>query len=98
MTSFDQSVYEACKRIPKGKVATYSDIAKAIGKPKACRAVGNALNKNRSKQVPCHRVIKSNRSLGGFAKGTKAKEKLLRKEGVEIIQGKVAERCLFRLV
>ena len=98
MPSFIESVHSVCKRIPKGKVSTYSEIAKAIGKPKACRAVGNALNRNRSKNVPCHRVIRSDRSIGGFARGAKAKEKLLREEGVAITKGKVAESRIFRLV
>ncbi|PIO05852.1 cysteine methyltransferase [Candidatus Micrarchaeota archaeon CG08_land_8_20_14_0_20_59_11] len=86
---FKQRVFEACKRIPKGRVATYSAIARAIGNPKAARAVGNALDKNRSSLVPCHRVIRSDGRAGGFAHGTKEKIRLLRKEGVKIRNGKV---------
>ena len=83
-------VWKACSEIPKGKVASYADIARAIGKPKAARAVGNALNVNPySPRVPCHRVIKSDGSIGGFAHGTKKKITMLRKEGVEIRNGRI---------
>lgn len=100
-TPFEVKVYKACARIPKGKVATYAWIAKAIGQPGAARAVGNALNKNphgfcdpRSKasavkRVPCHRVIASDGSIGGFAHGTKRKIQLLKREGVTLSNGKV---------
>jgi len=94
-SDFQQAVYLACAKIPKGKVSTYSAIAKAIGKPRAARAVGNALNKNRSPSVPCHRVVRSDLSIGGFARGSEAKAAMLRKEGVIIKNGKVSERCLF---
>jgi methylated-DNA-[protein]-cysteine S-methyltransferase len=94
-TAFQKSVYLACARIPEGKVSTYSDIALAIGKPGAARAVGNALNKNRSPTVPCHRVIRSDRSVGGFARGTRMKVAMQRREGVVIVDGKVSENALF---
>lgn len=62
---------------------TYAEVAQAIGKPRAARAVGNALNKNPfAPRVPCHRVIRSDGTLGGFASGTAAKRALLRREGV----------------
>lgn len=68
--------------IPKGKTMTYAQVAAAIGNPKAVRAVGNALNKNPfAPQVPCHRVIRSDGSIGGFASGSKKKRALLRSEG-----------------
>ncbi|MDD5172320.1 MAG: MGMT family protein [Candidatus ainarchaeum sp.] len=93
--SFTEKVYSACARIPKGKVSTYSRIARAIKKPKSARAVGNALNKNRSKSVPCHRVIRSDGDVGGFAHGTRKKIAMLRREGVEIKNGKAPKRFLF---
>lgn len=87
---FDQQVYKVLKQIPAGAVATYGDIAKAIGSPKASRAVGNALNRNpHAPKVPCHRVVRSDGSLGGYAFGTKKKIALLKKEGVEVKNGKV---------
>ena len=96
MKSFEQRVFEACKRIPRGKAATYSSIARAVGRPRAARAVGNALNRNRSSRVPCHRVVRSNGRAGGFARGAKEKIRLLRKEGVKIRNGKVAPSFLIR--
>jgi len=79
-SSFQAKVFNVVKKIPRGKVMTYKEVAQLIGSPKAYRAVGNALNKNVSKDVPCHRVIKSNGTLGGFRSSTKTKEKILKKE------------------
>lgn len=96
--AFKEDVYSVCARIPKGKVSTYSQIARAISRPGSARAVGNALNKNRSEAVPCHRVIRSDGSVGGFASGTRMKAMMLRGEGVQIMEnGKVAPRFLFAL-
>ncbi len=60
---------------------TYGQVAMAMGSPGASRAVGNALNKNRNKDVPCHRVVKSDGSIGGFAWGSSAKREILEREG-----------------
>lgn len=91
-TEFQFAVWRACSRIPKGKVSTYSAIAKAIGNPNAVRAVGNALNKNPyAPRVPCHRVVCSDGCIGGYAKGAKMKIKMLRAEGVAIVCGRVAD-------
>ena len=71
-------------KIPKGKVKTYKQVAIGINKPKSVRAVANACGKNPyAPGVPCHRVIRSDGTLGGYsaAGGKKAKEKLLKKEG-----------------
>lgn len=85
MTLFEEKVYKVVRKIPRGKVTTYQVIAKAIGRPKAVRAVGNALNKSPGMpKVPCHRVIRSDGSVGGFASGPKKKIVLLIKEGVKI--------------
>ena len=82
VTPFQQKVYEVVRKIPKGKTMTYSQVAVAIGKPRAARAVGNALNKNPyAPVVPCHRVIRSDGSIGGFASGSSKKVKLLKSEG-----------------
>lgn len=89
ITAFQQKVYRACSKIPKGKVSTYKDIAQAV-QSKAYRAVGQALNKNPfAPRVPCHRVVGSDGSLGGFASGMRKKRALLQKEGVEIQKGKI---------
>ncbi len=96
VTQFQERVYEATQRIPRGKVATYAAIARAIGKPKAMRAVGNALNKNPyAPSVPCHRVVRSDLSIGGFARGARAKVKLLHKEGVSIQDGKASSKHVY---
>lgn len=91
MTEFEKSVYRAVKKIPRGKVATYAAVARGIGRPRLARAVGNALNKNRDKSVPCHRVVKSDGSVGGYAYGTRKKMAMLMSEGVRIIKDKVAK-------
>ena len=90
MATFEQKVFAACTQIKPGTVSTYAEIARAIGKPKAARAVGNALNKNRSRNVPCHRVVCSDGRVGGFARGGREKEKMLGKEGVKIQKGRIA--------
>ena len=73
ITPFAQAVYDLVSQIPKGKVSTYKIIAEAMNKPKACRAVGMALSINPfAPEVPCHRVISSDYSIGGFF-GTKNK-------------------------
>ena len=91
MGGFEKKVYAACARIRRGKVSTYSEIAKAIGSPKAYRAVGNALTKNRNKRVPCHRVVCSDGRIGGFAHGSRKKRTMLEKEGVKVIGGRIKD-------
>ena len=81
---FYQKVWKICSRIPKGKTLTYRQLAKKSGSPKAARAVGQAMAKNPfAPQVPCHRVIGSNGSMGGYSgkNGIKGKIALLKKEG-----------------
>lgn len=81
-TPFERRVYQATRSIPFGKVATYGQIAKAIGQPNAQRAVGQALGKNPiGIVIPCHRVVGFD-SLGGFTGGLEHKKRLLRHEGV----------------
>ena len=84
--SFSQRVLEAVRRIPRGKTLTYQEVARLSGRPRAYRAVGNILNKNRDfKNIPCHRVIRSDGKVGGYALGSKKKEELLIKEkGIKI--------------
>ena len=85
-------IYEAVKKIPKGHVATYSQIAKMAGNPKMSRAVGNALHKNPDpKHIPCFRVVNAKGELSGsFAfGGEKVQEELLKADGVEVVNGRV---------
>jgi methylated-DNA-[protein]-cysteine S-methyltransferase len=92
ISDFEKSVYKACSKIPKGRVSTYKEIAIAIKNPTSSRAVGNALNKNPfSPKVPCHRVIKSDSTIGGFAGGTKNKIKIIEKEGIKIKDYKIVD-------
>ena len=81
-TAFQQTVWSALADIPYGEVRSYKDVAKAIGKPKAVRAVGVANGRNPLPiVVPCHRVIGSDGSLTGFAGGLPTKTRLLTLEG-----------------
>jgi methylated-DNA-[protein]-cysteine S-methyltransferase len=76
--------------VPSGKVITYSGLAAMIGRPKAHRAVGTAMNKNPfAPEDPCHRVVKSNGDLGGFGGGSKLKIKRLQEEGVKVQNNKI---------
>ena len=84
-TKFQLKVWTYLSKIPRGSVKTYSQVAKAIGKPLAVRAVANAVGKNPyPPKIPCHRVIKSDGSLGGYSGkgGVKNKRSLLKKEGI----------------
>ena len=84
-TPFQISVWEALKTIPRGETRTYLEIAELIGRPKAARAVANAIGKNPyAPEIPCHRVVRTDGSLGGYSGpgGIKTKIRLLREEGV----------------
>ena len=99
MTSFQLECYEALKKVPPGKVISYGGLAGMIGRPNAHRAVGSAMNKNPyAPKVPCHRVVKSNGELGGFADDIGVKIKRLHKEGVEVLNNKIVnfKSVLFR--
>ena len=78
MTDFEKKVYKTILNIPLGEVRTYKWVAKQIGRPRAYRAVGQALHKNPFPLiVPCHRVIQSGGKLGGYALGARKKKALL---------------------
>ena len=84
-TKFQIKVWKYLITIPKGQLRTYLDVAKAIRRPKAVRAVANAVGKNPyAPKVPCHRVIRSDGRLGGYSGpgGIKTKKKLLKMEGI----------------
>ena len=86
-TKFQIKVWKYLKTIPKGMVKTYKQVAIGINRPKSARAVANACAKNPyAPQVPCHRVIRSDGTLGGFSSpgGTKTKKKLLKIEGFSL--------------
>ena len=86
-TKFQVKVWKYLRKIPKGKVKTYLEVAKAIGKPRAFRAVANAVGKNPYPlKIPCHRVIRSDGTLGGYSGkgGILKKRQLLKFEKVLI--------------
>jgi methylated-DNA-[protein]-cysteine S-methyltransferase len=89
-TEFEKNVLVATFKIPSGKVSTYKRIAEKIGKPRAYRAVANALHKNPLHPVvPCHRVVRSDGRFGGEKKAADSRMRLVQKEGVAIENGKV---------
>jgi len=83
-----ERVFQIVKKIPKGKLTTYSSLAKkAHTSP---RAIGRILNSNKNLVViPCHRVVKSDGTIGGYSKGIKIKIKLLKKEGISVKKGRI---------
>ena len=86
-TKFQLKIWSYLRKIPRGSVKTYSQVAKDIGKPLATRAVANAIGKNPyAPKIPCHRVIRSDGSLGGYSGkgGVKTKRFLLKKEGIKL--------------
>ena len=84
-TTFQHAVWNALRSIPYGETRSYEDIARAIGNPKAVRAIGQANTRNPILLlVPCHRVINKNGTIGGFGCGVEVKRKLLQLEGVNI--------------
>ena len=94
--SFPERVYEVLRQVPKGKVTTYKALAVRLG-TKAYRAVGQALKNNpNAPEVPCHRVIRSDGSIGGFMGKTTGREiekkiSLLKAEGVDVKDGKIVD-------
>jgi len=90
---FDRIVLQALRRVPYGCLVAYKDLAEAIGKPKAARAVGQAVRRNRWPIiVPCHRVVAREGALGGFAGGLEMKLRLLRLEGITGLQSPKVRR------
>lgn len=88
MVPFQEKVLILTKKIPRGRVSTYGEIARIL--KTGPRAVGGALHRNPHPiMVPCHRVVKSNGSLGGYSGGERKKTVLLQKEGVEVRKNKI---------
>lgn len=79
--SFAERVREAVRQIPTGQTRSYADIAQAVDRPGAARAVGTVMKHNYDPSVPCHRVIRADGSLGHYNRGDTKKRKLLKKEG-----------------
>jgi methylated-DNA-[protein]-cysteine S-methyltransferase len=90
-TDFEENCYALLRKVPRGRVTTYKALAEALG-TKAYRAVGQAMNKNPyAPRVPCHRVVSSDGSLGGFASGPRKKIVILRAEGVQVRDGRIVD-------
>jgi len=92
MMDFSQKVLQLTAKIPRGKVTTYSEIARTLGNPRASRAVGNALRGNACPdRIPCYRVVRSDGSLGGYSGVMNSREKIrrLERDGIEIKKGKL---------
>ncbi len=95
---FREKVLQLCKKVPRGKVTTYGIIAQKL--KTSPRAVGGALKRNKHPIViPCHRVVKSDGSLGGYTSEKYRKDDLLKKEGLKIKEGKIEnfEKVLVKL-
>ncbi len=91
--NLEQKVYKKLLEVPKGKVTTYGDLAKAVGLKNGQRAIGRIMNKNPYPViVPCHRVIMSDGKIGGYAWGEKVKTKMLSQEGIKISNGKILDQ------
>jgi methylated-DNA-[protein]-cysteine S-methyltransferase len=89
ISKFAEDCYKLLKQIPKGKVTTYKIIAEKLGR-KSYRAVGKVVGANPNIPIiPCHRVVKSDGGLGGYALGIEKKIELLEREGVEVVDGKI---------
>ncbi len=89
VSQFQRAVLRGASAIPRGELRTYSELAAEIGKPKAVRAVGNALARNPLPLfIPCHRVVRSSGALGGYAFGLPLKMRLLQYEGALPTRGR----------
>jgi len=82
IVSFKDKIYEVVRKIPAGQALTYKQVAALAGRPRAFRAVGNILNQNYDPDIPCHRVVKSDGTLGGYNRGEAQKIKKLRQEAM----------------
>lgn len=89
--SFSEKAWRVVCAIPPGRVLSYAEVARKAGFPGAARAVGTLMKKNFDGARPCHRVIRTDGKLGQYNRGTEAKERLLKKEGVPIKNGRVVE-------
>ena len=88
--NIEQKVYKKLLDVPKGKITTYGDLAKAVGLKNGQRLIGKIMNKNPDPVlVPCHRVVMSTGKIGGYAYGEIVKMKMLSDEGIEITNGKI---------
>lgn len=99
MNELEQRVYRELLKVPKGKVTTYGELARAAGIKNGQRAIGRIMNKNPFPVIiPCHRVVKSDGKIGGYFYGETVKTKMLSDEGVTVKNGRIGdwEKTVFR--
>ena len=90
--NIDKKIYKKLLEVPRGKITTYGDLAKAVGLKNGQRAVGKIMNKNPYPVIiPCHRVVKSDGKIGGYAYGEEIKSDMLTREGIIIKNGKILD-------
>lgn len=99
MPEFQSRVLKLVARVPRGRVTTYKELARAVGRPRAYRAAANALAKNPHPiKIPCHRVVRADGKIGGYKLGARRKAKLLTAEGIEVRNGKlILSKYKFRI-
>jgi O-6-methylguanine DNA methyltransferase len=95
-TEFAARVLAVVRRIPRGRVATYGDVAAAAGKPRAARAVGNVMRGCDDSSVPCHRVIGAGGTLGGYGRDLNRKRQLLSAEGITVSRSSIQKFSAIR--
>jgi len=87
-----KKIYKKLLEVPKGKITTYGELAKAVGLKNGQRAIGKIMNKNPYPVIiPCHRVVKSDGNVGGYAYGEEIKSDMLTREGIVIKNGKILD-------
>ena len=90
--NLDKKIYKKLLEVPKGKITTYGELAKAVGLKNGQRAVGKIMNRNPYPVIiPCHRVVKSDGKIGGYAYGEEIKSDMLTREGIVIKNGKILD-------
>ena len=90
--NLDKKIYKKLLEVPKGKITTYGELAKAVGLKNGQRAVGKIMSKNPYPVIiPCHRVVKSDGKVGGYAYGEEIKSDMLTREGIVIKNGKILD-------
>ena len=97
--NLDKKIYKKLLEVPEGKITTYGELAKAVGFTNGQRTVGKIMNKNPYPVIiPCHRVVNSDRKVGGYAFGKDIKINMLKKEGIEIQNDKILnwENTIYR--
>lgn len=91
ISGFTSRVLAVARRIPPGRIATYGDVARMAGRPRAARAVGNIMRNCNRPDVPCHRVVAAGGRLGGYGGNLGLKRSLLRAEGLVVVGSRIRE-------